>query len=108
MRQWDLDVAVAGGQHSYHGASSSESLLIGDYYRRLQNRTGPRQTMLDYAVIGKWCLGVAGCYCIRWTWQCRDSVSQPPVGGASARCCDTGGGGGDLRDMCVSSLREGR
>lgn len=29
---WDLDLAVAGGRHSYNGASSTAGFVIGKFY----------------------------------------------------------------------------
>jgi FAD/FMN-containing dehydrogenase len=30
VQEWDLEVAISAGRHSYYGASSTKGLVIGD------------------------------------------------------------------------------
>jgi hypothetical protein len=32
VQEWELDLAVAGGRHTYSGASSTTGLVIGKFY----------------------------------------------------------------------------
>jgi hypothetical protein len=34
LQKWDLDLAVAGGRHTYSGASSTAGFVIGKFYSK--------------------------------------------------------------------------
>jgi len=36
LQKWDLDLAVAGGRHTYSGASSTTGFVIGKFYNKFE------------------------------------------------------------------------